>query len=328
MVEYSLTLALVLAMGSIGALTALGESVSSNFGLIEKALVSGMNAINPDMAAAWVSTDSLSNSSGSSDISWTSWTSPGTSTARSSSAASTISQETLANQAAGDPAYAPASHIILVSGANGATHYLASTLTKQADALLAQGSITQAQANQLYQLANAGHDLAKAQLALENALANGQTSVNFGGKTYNLQNFADQMSFVSASQQKIWNMNPANTHPLLTPFAQQYVLVKQSDLMQNPQVAALVNNVSMQIGSLSDAISWSFCNSSTCKPTTTLEGFKTTTAAHFNENMDGAPMSSVDQIASKGTASFTNTRSGEVCKKNAGTDTGTQCGVN
>jgi len=310
---------LLLSMVLISSLIGLGTHISSNFGMIGDAMDQGTSSIN---RALGITSTSISTYNGSGTTSGSTFS--GIDPAK---LASNIVQNGVANgTTASSGTVSNTSQMIMVSGANGATDYLASTLTQRTEALLASGAITQEQANELYKLANAGHNLASAQTVLENALATGQTSITVNNQSYSLQEYAYQLGYkVSTSAVQNWQVNPGDANTFLEPFAQQYALVKQSPAMQDPQVGQQVSSLVMQIGALSDAINWSFCETCGTKPPTNLSDFSKLTATHFESNMQNAPISSVTQVASNGATSLTNTNSAGICKAGSGKDAGSSC---
>jgi len=150
------------------------------------------------------------------------------------------------------------SNIIQTAGANGATDSLASTMEAIAAKLLAEGKITQDQANLIQQLAQAGHDMADAEAALKSAVDSGASTVTYGGKTMSVTEFKEQFGFdnslgnVAGSS----NMATASAMAQLQPFMNLYDQVAASGALNDPAIASVITSVSQQIASLSDLAKW------------------------------------------------------------------------
>jgi len=217
-----------------------------------------------------------------------------------------------------------------LSGANGMTEQLASTLTANASNMLAAGEITQAQANLLIALADQGHILAQNQSLFENALKSGQKSIAYKGKTYSLADFANQLAFnANTSSTQNWQLNPTQTSPLLQPFAQIYQEVQQSGMLNNPQVQQQVSSVAIQIGALSDALGWSaddvLGKNSTVSPADAYTIYQSALATHFQTDMEGAPINGNQDSNVQSASVATTTHSITICNAGSGQDNGSTC---
>jgi hypothetical protein len=218
-----------------------------------------------------------------------------------------------------------------VSGANGATTQLASTLQTDARNMLAAGEITEAQANLLLNMANQGHELAQAQALFENAVQTGQKTVAFEGKTYGLAEFAKMISFnKSTSSAENWAIDPADASVLLKPFAEAYEDVKNSSLFSNSDTKQEVQDIALQIGALTDAFAWSADDLFGKKATVSgnlSTAFAQAITEHFEDNMEGAPLSDNASVSKKPkkVSDVVNQNSAEICEVGNGKDNGKKC---
>jgi len=202
------------------------------------------------------------------------------------------------------------SGIIQTAGANGATDSLASSMEALAAQLLADGKITQDQANLLQQLAQAGHDMAGAEAALQNAVNSGAGTVTYNGQTYAVADFQAQFGFDnSIGINAASTMNSSAAMAQLQPFMSLYDQVAASGILSNPDVGGVVTDMSKQIASLSDLQKWN-----------------TTTSATDLTSAYVTAMGQVGVTDSSGTiAGATNAGSGVICGTGGGADSGTSC---
>ena len=216
-----------------------------------------------------------------------------------------------------------------LSGANGMTEQLASTLTTNANNLLATGEITQAQANLLIALSDQGHILAENQALFENALKNGQSSIVYHGKSYSLADFSDLLAFnTKTSSKQNWKVNPSLASPLLQPFAKLYQQVQQSGMLDNPKVQQQVGGIVTQIGAMADALGWSADDILGKKSTISLANayatYQSNLIVHFQTNMEDAPVT-VTASNVQSASGATNGHSITICNAGSGQDTGSTC---
>lgn len=197
------------------------------------------------------------------------------------------------------------SNIIQTSGANGATELLASYLDSYIEQLRGEGTMSEEQLNILQKLANAGHDLAKAEKALDDAVKSGQGTVTHNGETMTVDQFKEQLGFnntvgIDAAS----SMDAGSSMSLLSPFMNIY-----NEAQASGAVNGEVNTLSVQIAALSDLAKWNTGTDST--------------------NLSYAYVTAMQQVGISDTAvdvsEATHGNSGQICNAGSGSDTGTQC---
>lgn len=214
--------------------------------------------------------------------------------------------------------------VIAVSGANGATEQLAIALESRAQAMLVEGLITTEQSNDLMELANRGHYLASGQKLLENALRNGQKTIQFEGKTYKIKDFTNILGYKRATKAKEnWELNPQLASPVLKPFAEQYQAILQGGTLKNEAVKSQVTDLAIQIGALADALVWS-SGQIIADGASSGQGVYSVIAGHFDDNMQGAPMAASGKRPA--TSVLTDGNSVKICGLGNGRDSGKNCG--
>lgn len=202
------------------------------------------------------------------------------------------------------------SKIIQTSGANGGTETLASTMEAYIQKLKADGTLTPAQLDILTKLANAGHDLAQGEKALQDAVNAGQSSVTYNGQTYSVTDFKEQFGFnnnVGIDAAK--TMDASSAMGQTAPFLNLYQQAQASGALSDPNVSSQVNYLSTQIAALSDLAKWN-----TASDATNLSyGYVT---AMQQVGVSSAPPNISDA---------THGNSGAICGVGTGTDSGTNC---
>lgn len=221
----------------------------------------------------------------------------------------------------------PASKSIATIGANGITDLLASRLEQLIEQWKRAGKITEADANLLIQLANAGHQLADAQKLLEQAIAQKQTQVVYNGKTYQVDAFAEQFMYRSSTEKDVWSLNSSNAGDILKSFNVVYQQVAQSKIFQDPAMKQEVMNLSVQISAISESLGSSgsglLDNSSLSTQLTSLYRDLTTL---FQTSVAGAPIKAPKK--SKDASELTHQDSGQICVIGLGKNKGTTCFTN
>jgi len=202
------------------------------------------------------------------------------------------------------------SNIIQTAGANGATDSLASSMEALAKQLLASGKISQDQANLIQQLAQAGHDMAGAEAALQSAVKSGSGTVTHNGQTYAVADFQAQFGFdngvgINAAS----SMSSSSAMAQLQPFMNLYDKVQASGALSDPTTASVVTNISKQIASLSDLAKWN-------TTTSELDLSYAYVTAMGQVGVTDAPTSISDATHGGSTV---------ICGAGAGTDSGTSC---
>jgi Flp pilus assembly pilin Flp len=203
------------------------------------------------------------------------------------------------------------SSIIQTAGANGATDSLASSMEALATQLLAAGKITQAQANLIEQLAQAGHTMASGEAALQNAVSSGASTVTFNGQTYSVADFQAQFGFDNSvgNVAGASAMNSSAAMAQLQPFMSLYDQVQASGALSDPTTAAVVTGISQQIASLSDLAKWNTTTSDLDLSYAYVTQMTSIGATNVPTTISGA----------------TNSGSTVICGAGGGADSGTSC---
>ena len=294
-VEYILPAILVVAL-SVAALSAIGAGLNGKFGTMKTTMQSKINGaqqqnqVHLAQKNAFQPAGSFSVTSGGSGKGGTTGTLP-------------------PNLSGLSPA--DISKIIQTAGANGGTETLALALQKYAQQLLASGTLTPDQANILTKLANAGHDLAAGEKALQDAVNNGQSTVNYNGQTYSVADFQAQFGFNDSSGgiNNASNMNASAAVGQTAPFMNLYQQAVSSGALSDPTVSAQITSLSKQIAALSELAKFN----TTTSATDLSYGYVT---AMQQVGVTNAPVTISGQ---------TNTNSGQICNTGSGTDSGTAC---
>lgn len=211
---------------------------------------------------------------------------------------------------------------IMVSGANGATDQLASTMKAYVEQLLAEGKLTDDQASILTRLANEGHALAGAEKLLEDATLNGSSTVNYNGQTYSVTDFTEMFGVdpgkgIAATAK---NMSAADAKALSAPFVDLYTQAKASGALSDPAVASVIDSLSGQIYVMSDQAKWNakgVANGSIPK-----ENYFQDMSYGYVTAMEQTGVSNLPPGA---ISSATHGNSSQICSTGAGSDSGTNC---
>jgi hypothetical protein len=203
------------------------------------------------------------------------------------------------------------SNIIQTAGANGATDSLASSMEALAQQLLAAGKITPSQANLIQQLAQAGHDMAGAEAALQGAVKSGSGTVNYNGQSYAVADFQAQFGFDNGVGNVAGSsaMNSSAAMAQLQPFMSLYDQVQASGVLSDPTTAAVVTGISQQIASLSDLAKWNTTSSNLDLSYAYVTQMTSIGVTNVPTSISGA----------------TDAGSAVICGAGAGTDSGTSC---
>lgn len=142
-------------------------------------------------------------------------------------------------------------NVVQTVGANGGTDMLATTLDNYIQYLEQNSNLTPAQINQLSQLANAGHELASEEKALQDALNSGQSTVTYNGQTYSIADYQAQFGFNTTG----WNNDDilnqgSGANSKLAPFINLYQQAQADGALNDPAVASVVKFLSSQIAAL------------------------------------------------------------------------------
>lgn len=219
-------------------------------------------------------------------------------------------------------------NIVVTSGANGATNYLASQMETTAQKLLQQGKITQEQANTLTQLSNKGHQIAEIQALIEQAAADAgsdwtkfsETQITYQGNTYT----PNQLSHLASSDLNHWtdiNQDSATFMQSATNAGNGSVFQDFVDLynqasatITDPAAKNTINTLSSNILFISVSVEANTdpTGSNTGNDPSKIETAVATDTSQFN-------------AASETISGATNTNSAGICTTGGSQDTGTAC---
>jgi hypothetical protein len=211
--------------------------------------------------------------------------------------------------------------LISTLGANGVTDLLANRISLLAEQWMTEGKITEAQASLLAKLSNEGHQVAEYEKMLSEALLQGKTSMMVDGKSYSL---TDGLGFYTMSSDDVWDLNPQAANPLFRPFAQIYQEFLQNKSSYDPALSREISALVIQISAVDDALKWSaedFLDSYRF-PSITEDSLWHAASGHFQDNIDGAPIS---RQVSTITRDITQYNSTQVCTQSGGSDDGQRC---
>jgi hypothetical protein len=289
-VEYALPGAVILVV-CIGLLAALGAGLNGKFGLMKKDMTAKANAAQSQEQQHRAQKNAFQ--AAMAEV----YKTGGGSSSGGSFDAGRVSPEELTK-------------VIQTAGANGGTETLASALKKYAEQLKAQGNVSDEQLSILTQMANAGHDMAQAEKALQDAATSGKGTVNYNGQTYALDDFRQQFGFDNrVGIDGAISMDPSNAQSQLAPFMKLYAQAQSSGALKDPAVEETVTYLSKQIVALSDLSKWN-----------------TTTSP---KDLGYAYTTAMDQLDIKGPpksiSDATHKNSGGICGAGNGNDSGTRC---
>lgn len=288
--EYILPGALII-FGCIGALTLIGTGLNGHFGLLKNNMNSQVSNTQKQ-----VQLQQMAKASFSATVIPSSTTPGG-----SGSAAGGIP---------GAVGLADISSVIQTAGANGGTETLASAMAAYIQQLKDQGVLTPEQLSLLSQLANAGHDLANAEKALNDAVKGGQGTVTYNGQTYTVADFQQQFGFNNnVGINAATSMDASAAMGQLAPFMNLYQQAQSSGALSDPAVESQITYLSKQIAALSDLAKWN----TTSSATDLSYGYVT---AMQQVGIPDAPPSISDA---------THSNSADICTTGTGKDSGTNC---
>jgi len=216
----------------------------------------------------------------------------------------------------------PLAQRLMTTGANGSTEQLAQYLSALVQQKLADGTITQDQANLLLQLANKAHEMASIESMIQTALTNANGSYDafvaqkftVNGVTYaadqltSLLSINQIMTGASSMSDVTSLMNSSSNIPAdssVAAFINLFNSAQASGALNDPTISALVNQASTQVTFISDDL---------------------TRSIWFNEaGQEGTAFPTPDQVAAREASTATNSQAGTICLAGNGTDTGTTC---
>lgn len=300
-IEYILPGALV-TVACVGIVTAIGTGLNTDFGLLKTNMNSKVsnaqqqNQTHSLQAAAFQAAASSVTKSGGNSGSTNSYAGGSFSTAG-------LSPDDIAK-------------VIQTAGANGGTETLASALTKYIDQLKADGTLTSSQLDILTKLANAGHDMANAEKALQDAVDSGSSTVTYNGQSYSVSAFGAQFGMANGMS-GVSGLDPSNANPQTSTFLSLYAEAKSSGALGNSAVNDTVTYLSQQITALSALAESNIAQGQS----TTNQSYAYTTA-----NTGGSYGMGLMPVPSGGSISGdTHAASGGICNTGTGTDSGTSC---
>jgi|GEM_PF-4041263 len=218
----------------------------------------------------------------------------------------------------------PLAQRLMTTGANGSTEQLAQYLSALVQQKLADGTITQDQANVLLQLANKAHEMASIESMIQTALNNANGSYDafvaqkftVNGVTYAADQLTSLLSInqimspsnVSSMSDVTSLMNSASNIPAdssVAAFINLFNSAQASGALNDPTISALVNQASTQVTFISDDL---------------------TRSIWFNSaGQEGTAFPTPDQVQAREASNATNSQAGTICLAGNGTDTGTTC---
>jgi hypothetical protein len=221
----------------------------------------------------------------------------------------------------------PPNSSIATIGANGITNLLATRLEQLVAQWKQEGKVTEAQANALIQLANAGHQLADAQRLLEQAIDKKEKKVTYNGKDYQVDGFAEMFMYHSSTEKDVWTLSPQTAGAILKGFNEVYQQTARDDLFKDPAIKQEVTNLVVQISAISEALGSSgsgLLNNRDLATEPTLLYRDLTTV--FQKSVTGSPvkMPKPDKNASE----LTHQNAGQICIIGSGSDDGMACFAN
>jgi hypothetical protein len=212
---------------------------------------------------------------------------------------------------------------IQVAGTNGTTREMLGSFEKWIQEMRDAGEIDDAQANKLQKMANDGHYLADAEKALEDAIAQGQKTFLFNGKTYTPFEMAEAIGLNPDSSVGAWDLDPAYAKSVISPLANSYQQASLDGTLSDPAVKQKVSELIIQIAAASDALSWNVDVALKGGSPVAISQFNQTTADYFQKNVKGAVVKFPKGASSA--SGLTDNNSGQICKIGSGKDNGQRC---
>lgn len=220
----------------------------------------------------------------------------------------------------GDPRQT--TQIISTLGANGATDLLADKIGTLSAQWLADGKITETQANLLAKLSNQGHQLATYEKLLSDALMEGSTHMIVDGKTYST---TGGLGFFTTSGSDVLELNPDAANPLLRPFAETYQKFLATKNSLDPAVSKEITTLAMQISAVDDALKWSaedIADGRINQPATSDTSLWSAVSDRYERTLNESP---TPIQASTDTRNITSYNSKQVCTRGGGNYNGNSC---
>ena len=297
-VEYVMPVAMILVL-SIGAITAIGAALNGDFDSLKGNMQAKVSNASQQDQMHQLQKNAFQAAQASS-----------TKAGGSGGAAGGSSAFSTAGLSPSDIA-----KVIQTAGANGATETLAQALDKYIAKLKADGTLTPDQLNTLTQLANAGHDMANAEKALQDAVSSGQSTVTYNGKSYSVADFGNQFG-MSNGNSGVAGMLAANANPQTAPFLNLYAQAQANGSLSDPAVKDQVGYLSQQITVLSQLAEGNIAQGQS----TTNQSYGYTTV-----NSSGAYMGITPSTGTSTISGATHGDSSGICGAGTGTDSGTSC---
>jgi hypothetical protein len=213
---------------------------------------------------------------------------------------------------------------IQVSGANGATKELASKMTAYASQLLAEGKLSEEQADMISRLANEGHKLAIAEKLLEDAYARKSDSIVYGGQTYTRAAFGELFGFnrlhgiVGSATSMESQMT--NAKPMTASFLTMYNQAKDAGALSDPAIARTIENLSTQITVTSDLLKWNLEEAD--KSGRSMQDYQSRLGMGY---VTALYQINLPDLAAEAASDLTHEDSRDICRTGGGQDQGRQC---
>lgn len=270
--EYGLGIGLVVLV-SLAALMALGNQLQGGF----KGMIGKAPAANQVVAASGAGGTGGSSDSGDLDE-------------QSAAITDNLTSPVLAGDAQAIPA--DLAGFIQTAGANGTTGLFSDQIRQLGEQLLAQGEITDAQANAFYALANQGNRMATIEKLIEQAEASGSQSVTFEGKTYTPYELSrsigwpdEPSSYYSMNVQSgadVVNRSPNSRSPEMQAFVNAYQTLEKSGGMSNPAISKSVGALSGKIAYLSEMVESNIADQEWGNTTTPLKDYVASSTSYWS----------------------------------------------
>lgn len=181
---------------------------------------------------------------------------------------------------------------IQTAGANGTTGLFSDQIRQLGQQLLAQGEITDAQANAFYELANQGNRMATIEKLIEQAEASGSNAITFEGKSYTPYELSrsigwpdEPSSYYTMNVQSgtdVVNRSPNSRSPEMQAFVTAYEALDKSGGMSNPAISKSVGVLSGKIAYLSEMVESNIADQQWGNTTTPLKDYVASSTSYWS----------------------------------------------
>jgi Flp pilus assembly pilin Flp len=206
-------------------------------------------------------------------------------------------------------------NLIQTIGSNGATDVLASAMDSYVMQLQASGALSPDQLNTLQKLSNAGHELAKAQTILKDALSKGQTTLTYNGATYNTDDFKWQLGVNNNSTNAGRDLDATQAQTFMAPFMNLYADAKANGSLTDPNVYNTITYLAQNIVVVTNNYKWNTDNTDV----NTRMGYQTAVGTQITATYTPVVPLTADP------ATIVHSDSSDICSVGNGSDNGVQC---